>query len=390
MSREASAPARARRALVPVVLLAALVAFLLTAGARGIFPGDFPPVEELSIGRATLHAGEIRLTVQNGGPSPVTISQVLVDDAYWQHSVRPSRTIPRLRSATVTIPYPWVRGEPVEIALVSSTGVTFTHEIEVAAETPPLDVRFVLTFLLLGVYIGVIPVLMGMTWLPFLRSLSRRWLHFFMAFTAGVLVLLGAETITEALEAAREMPAAVGGVGIVTAASLGAFALILAGSRRFQQRMAGDSRLVIAYAVAAGIGLHNLGEGLAVGAAYRLGEIALGAFLVIGFAIHNTTEGIGIVSILGDRKTSLPTLFTLGLIAGVPTIFGAWTGAFFFSPVIAAVFLAVAAGAIAEVVVDVLRVVRDEAEGGLTSVESLGGIAAGLAVMYATGLLVAA
>ncbi|MGH2812591.1 MAG: hypothetical protein ACRDI1_07755, partial [Actinomycetota bacterium] len=151
-----------------------------------------------------------------------------------------------------------------------------------------------------------------------------------------------------------------------------------------------NRRLVVAYAVAAGIGLHNLGEGLAVGAAYRLGEIALGAFLVIGFAVHNTTEGLGIVSLLGDRRTALKHLLALGAVAGVPTIAGAWIGAFVFSPLLAALFLAVAAGAISQVVVEVLKVARDEGEGGLASPPALLGIAAGLAAMYLTGLLVAA
>jgi ZIP family zinc transporter len=161
-------------------------------------------------------------------------------------------------------------------------------------------------------------------------------------------------------------------------------------ARRFRARPSRDRRIAIAFAVAAGIGLHNLGEGLAVGAAYRLGEIALGAFLVIGFAIHNTTEGIGIVSIISDRKAALRTLVALGLVAGVPTVLGAWGGAFLFSPLLATVFLAIAAGAIAEVIYEVMRVVREEAPGGLTSPESLLGITVGLVIMYATGLLVAA
>lgn len=384
------APRRLALLIAPLGLLAALVVFLVALGPRGIFPGDFPPVEDLSIQRATLKPEEIRLTVTNGGPSPVTVAQVLVDDAYWEHTIQPKPTVERLGSATITIPYPWVEGEPVEIALVTSTGATFTHEIEVATETPTVDRTFVLTFALLGIYIGVIPVLAGMTWLPFLRTLGRRWLHFFMAFTAGVLVFLGVEALVEAIEQSEALPTALGGIGVVAAAVIATFALILAGTRRLGANAATDNRLVIAYTVAAGIGLHNLGEGLAVGAAYRLGEIALGAFLVIGFAIHNTTEGIGIVSILGDRRTALRHLALLGMIAGAPTILGGWIGAFFFSPVLAAIFLAVAAGAIAEVVFEVMRTVRAKAPGGLASIESLAGLSVGLIVMYLTGLFVAA
>jgi zinc transporter, ZIP family len=404
-----SDPARVRRpravravlALIPLILIGGLTALLLTIGPRGIFPGHFPAVEKLTVGRVALHPGSIEAVVTNGGPSSVTVAQVLVDDAYWAHTIQPSKVIPRLRSAVVTVPYPWVEGEPVEISLISSTGLKFSHRIEVATETPTTDGRFLLTFALVGIYIGVVPVALGMTWMPFLATLSRRWLHFFMAMTAGLLIFLGVETLADAIEKAGDLPAAFGGVGIVAAAGLGALVVIYAGARWLERREAptgapGDSdpgldkRAVVATVVAAGIGLHNLGEGLAVGAAYRLGEIALGAFLVIGFAVHNTTEGIGIVSILGDHKTPLRRLAGLGLIAGGPTIAGAWIGAFLFSPTLATVFLAVAAGAIAEVVIEVLRTIRTEAPGGLAAFESLAGIAAGLAIMYLTGLLVTA
>lgn len=397
-SRDNQARPRAALALIPLILIGGLTALLLTIGPRGIFPGHFPAVEKLTVGKVTLHPNSIEAVVTNGGPSSVTVAQVLVDEAYWAYTIRPSKVIPRLRSAVVTIPYPWVEGEPVEISLISTTGLKFSHRIEVATETPATNGRFLLTFALVGIYIGVVPVALGMTWMPFLATLSRRWLHFFMAMTAGLLIFLGVETLADAINKAGELPAAFGGVGIVAVAALGALVVIYAGARWLERREApGDSddpgldrRAAVATVVAAGIGLHNLGEGLAVGAAYRLGEIALGAFLVIGFAVHNTTEGIGIVSILGDRKTPLRRLAGLGLVAGGPTIAGAWIGAFLFSPTLATIFLAVAAGAIAEVVIEVLRTVRAEAPGGLAAFESLAGIAAGLAIMYLTGLLVAA
>jgi zinc transporter, ZIP family len=376
--------------LIPVALLGALIVFLLLRGAAGIFPGNFPPVEDLSFGRVTIAPNEIKVRVTNGGPVAVTVSQVLVDDAYWAHEIEPSRTISRLHTATVTIPYRIVEGEPVEIKLVTSTGLTFAHEVAVATDTPAVDVRFLLSFALIGLYVGVIPVLMGMTWKPFFETLSVRWLHFFMAFTAGVLLFLGIEALIDASDSSKELPTALGGFGVVAVGAVGAFALIFATSRLLRGRTSSDKRLGVAYAVAVGIGLHNLGEGLAVGAAYRLGEIALGAFFVIGFAIHNTTEGIGIVSILGDRKTAVRRLLALGLIAGGPTIIGAWTGAFLFSPLLATVFLAVAAGAIAQVIYEVMRIVRSEAPGGLASLESLGGVTVGLVVMFVTGLLVTA
>ncbi|HVE76421.1 MAG TPA: ZIP family metal transporter [Actinomycetota bacterium] len=377
-------------ALIPLLLIALMAFLLIKAGPRGLFPGEFPPIEELTVGRVKLEPGKIVLVVTNGGPSEVVVSQVLVDDAFWDHEIEPGRTIKRLRSATVTIEYPWVEGEPVEVALVSSTGLTFPHSIEVATETPPIDRKFIITFGLLGIYIGLIPVLLGMGFAPFVRTLPRSWLIFFMAFTAGVLIFLGIETVTEALESAEALPAAFGGIGLIAFAAIGSFAVIFAASRWFRKRTGGDRRVVVAFLVAAGIGLHNLGEGLAVGAAYRIGQIALGAFLVVGFALHNTTEGLGIVSILGDKKIAIRRLALLGAIAGLPTVLGAWIGGFFFSPTLAAVFLAIAAGAIAEVVVDVMLAIKEEGAGAASGPPAMLGIAVGLTVMYVTGILIAA
>lgn len=390
-SRPRKVQARRRPALllVPLLFTSAIVIFFIALGPAGIFPGEFPPVEDLTVGRVTLSPNEIKMVVTNGGPSPVSIAQVLVDDAYWNYSIDRDGPIDRLKSATLTIPYPWVNGEPVNISLVSSTGLTSEHTIEVATETPEVDGRFLGTFALIGIYIGLIPILVGMTWKPFLAGLSVRWLNFFLAFTAGVLIFLAFDTLVDALQQADALPSATGGVGLVVLGAVGAFVITYLVGHKFRGRPGTDPLVVVAFTVATGIGIHNLGEGLAVGAAYRLGEIALGTFLIIGFAIHNTTEGLGIVSVLGDRKTSLPLLLGLGAIAGLPTVVGAWTGAFFFSPSLATVFLAVATGAIVQVVVEVMGIVRKRAEGGLTSLESLGGIAVGLAVMYATGVLIA-
>ncbi|HLF70040.1 MAG TPA: metal transporter [Actinomycetota bacterium] len=386
-------PGRTRRlmfVMVPVLVIVALAAFLIKAGPKGLFPGEQFPEESITFGRITLTPNHIRIHVTNGGAPTVTVAQVAVDSALWEFEASPSATITRLRSADIDIDYPWVTGEPVQLALITSTGLQFEHEIAAATTTPQRNGRFVLTFALLGLYIGIIPVLAGMTLLPFLRTLRARWIHISLAFSAGILIFLGAETLVDAIERSRDLPNALGGTGLVVFAAAVSFLGILAGSRWLKSRSTSDARLVTAVLVAAGIGLHNLGEGLAVGAAYRLGEIGLGTFLVIGFAIHNSTEGLGIVSLLTDRKPSLMLLGGLGLLAGGPTILGAWTGAFFFSPTIAAAFLAIAAGAIAEVVVDVLSVVRKESEGGLASAPILIGVAAGVAVMYLTGLLVTA
>jgi zinc transporter, ZIP family len=375
----------------PLVLLAILVFAFVRFGPLGVFRGAFPPVEELTIERVTLpEPNEMRVHVTNGGPEPVTIAQVLVDEASWVHEVDGDRTLQRLDSRTIRVPYPWVEGEPLAITLITRTGVTFTADVAVATRTPTPDARYLSTFALLGIYAGVIPVFLGLLWLPFLRSISREWLNFFLSLTIGLLVFLGVDALFEALELAALVPGAFNGLGIVL---LGLVATPLAiaalGQWKRGQRPA-HSTWWVATLVAIGIGLHNLGEGLAIGASYATGEIALGTFLVIGFLIHNTTEGLGIVAPIAGERPSLGRLALLGAIAGVPTVLGAWIGGFSFSPVWTTLFFAVGAGAIVQVVIELARLLGRGERTGLTMPLNAGGLVAGLALMYVTGLIVPA
>jgi zinc transporter, ZIP family len=149
---------------------------------------------------------------------------------------------------------------------------------------------------------------------------------------------------------------------------------------------------VRALLIAVGIGLHNFGEGLAIGSAFALGEAALGTLLIIGFTLHNTTEGLAIVAPLARDKqhVSLWELVKLGLIGGAPTIAGAWLGGFVYSPVWSVLFLAVGVGAIAQVIAQIAKqMTRGHAASGvLTRGPVLAGLFAGVAVMYVTGMLV--
>src|SRR5919108_1617883 len=270
-------------ALAPLLLLALLVFAFLKVGPLGVFRAAFPPVEELTIERVTLpKPGEMVVHVVNGGPQPVTVAQVLVDDASWLHYIDGERTLDRLDRRTIRIPYPWVEGEPHVVRLVTSTGLTFDYTIQVATPTPSADARYLTTFALLGIYVGVIPVFLGLLWFPALRSASRRWLDFFLALTVGLLIFLGVDAFAEALETAARVPGAFQGLGVVLLGVLGTpLALAAIGGRK--RGVAGaSSPFRVALLIAIGIGLHNLGEGLAIGAAYSTGAIALGTFLIIG------------------------------------------------------------------------------------------------------------
>ncbi|MBP6787593.1 MAG: hypothetical protein KA170_08390 [Candidatus Promineofilum sp.] len=376
-------------ALLPLLLLALLVAGFLALDPLRFFQGAFPPLEELSVQRVLFpEPGVIRLEVINGGPDPVTIAQVTVDDAYWQHTITPDNTLGRLATATIDIPYPWVAGEPLPIGLITATGLTFPTEVAVAVEAAAVDGRTLLAYGLLGIYVGVIPVALGMLWYPFMRRLDRKWLNAILALTVGLLVFLFVDTLLEALELAAAAPGVFQGVPVVIFGMLLSLGVLLAVGRRAGEQ----TPLRVATLIALGIGLHNLGEGLAIGAAFATGAAALGSFLVIGFTLHNITEGIGIVAPLTRRERPPWRVFLLlALLAGAPAILGTWIGALAFSPFLAALFLSLGAGAILQVIWEVgkllMRDARREGRSALTWL-NFGGAALGVLVMYLTAFLV--
>src|SRR5918992_3916433 len=383
--------------LLPIVAIVALIALFLVLNPIGSLR-EVPPVEAVAVERTVLTENEITLQLRNDGPDPVTIAQVLVNEAYSQFEIN-DPTLGRLETATLRIPYPWEEGLPLGIAMVTSTGVTIEHEIEAAALTPQVDGSTIAIYALLGIYIGVIPVAIGLFWYPSLRRASRRLIGFFLAFTVGLLGFLLIDTVAEGFELASETAAALDGLSLFALGAIGAVAGLAAFERYLQRSRAsqpveGRDRsaiggLVLAYLIATGIGLHNLGEGLAVGAALAGGEIALGTFLILGFAIHNTTEGLAIVAPLGseDRRPSLWHFAALGAVAGAPTVIGAWGGGFAFAPAWAALAFGIAAGAIAQVVLQIVRGMSREH--GLASGLGALGLMAGLLFMYITGLLTA-
>jgi zinc transporter, ZIP family len=383
---------------IPLALIAVAIGAFALLGGPGLGERTGPPLEEVAVERTVLHPGEIELTLRNDGPDPVQVAQVAVNDAYAPFVASGGNEIGRLGSTTLKITYPWIEGEAYEIFVLTSSGGTIEASIPVATETPQADLDFYGLMALLGIYVGVIPVSLGMLWLPFLGRLSRRWISTVIAFTVGLLAFLAIDAGLEGLEIAAEAPAAFGGASLVFLGALAAY-LGLAGvdahlaRRKGPAGSAASGGAYLALLVAIGIGLHNLGEGLAIGSAYATGALALGAFLVVGFAIHNTTEGLAIVAPLrggsgGDgERPALSRLLTLGLIAGGPAILGAWIGASAFNPSLAALLFGVGVGAIVRVIVQIAPSMRDE-EGRLLYPATVVGMLAGIAVLYLTGLLV--
>jgi zinc transporter ZupT len=382
-------------ALVPVVLLAAVVGIFITSGSSlvDLIGRNPPPADEFDIRRVEFKPGEIRIRVTNPQRDDLTIASVTVDDAIVPFSVDGDRTLGTLRSATIVVPFDWVEEDPISVGVTSSTGIQTTEEIAAAVETPGASVDSVLGYGLIGFLVGVVPVALGLLWLPSLRRADPRWLAAFMALTAGLLTFLGIEALGEAFERQAALPEPLAGAGLVLlGVAVSYLTMTFLGTRLAR---GGDGATVgaaaLALLVAVGIGVHNFGEGLAIGTSFAFGELTLGTFLIVGFMIHNVTEGLGIAAPAADTRTrlSLGRLVLLTLIAGGPAILGAWLGGFSSSELLAVVFFAAAAGAALEVVVEVGRYVARRVAGGLRSGWVLGGFLAGIVAMYVTGLLAA-
>ena len=392
MKSKGREPAWILLGLVPLLGLGILLALIVLNGT-GVGRNDTPPVEDLTVGRVILPTeSEFVVHVTNGGADPVTLEQVVVNDALWDFRVEPEARIPRLGSAAVTIPYTWVEGEAYEIVLISDTGTTFSAEVPVALLTPAPSGETFSRYALIGFYVGVVPVALGLLWYPILRRLGTSGTNFILALTLGLLAFLVLDTLLEAVESAGGLPGAFSGVPMVLLVALLTLLGLLGTERMFRRGREESSRLGTSYRIALGIGLHNLGEGLAIGAAFALGETALGTFLVLGFTLHNITEGVGIAApVLRTKRPRLVHFVWLALLGGAPAILGTWIGGFAYSNLLSTLFLAVGAGAILQVIYEVGRLLlKDSASAGTSALSgaNLGGLTTGIAVMYATALLV--
>jgi len=265
-----------------------------------------------------------------------------------------------------------------------------------------------LTAALLGAVAGLVPVYAGLVPLTFVRGMREDWKALFLSLSIGILLFLMFDVTEEALEKSKDL----GNYGhalYVGGFALGLLGLVAYESARNRWRPARANHyghpvkggsvpngatlqltpaLSLAYMIAMGIGLHNMGEGLAVGASYAAGAIGLSFLLVVGFFLHNMTEGIGIVAPLTKAqrgvRVGIGDPLALGFLAGFPTVIGAIIGAWAYSDALAIVFFSIAAGSLLYVITELIPLAYTKEHKHIIFI----GILLGMLIMRFTGLLV--
>ncbi|MDR4493816.1 MAG: ZIP family metal transporter [Nitrospirales bacterium] len=235
----------------------------------------------------------------------------------------------------------------------------------------------------LGVIAGVFPIYLGIVLaLVIAKSLDRNLEGYLTGIATGVLVYLFFDLMHEAVEqtGAKDFLSWVAFLGSLMVGYIG---LVLIEQRQQGRNRTEPSKLFLPYMIALGMGLHNLGEGLAIGAAYMQGAWVLGGLLIMGFALHNGTEGFAIIGSSGKSKPGLKDIIYMGLLAGLPTCLGTVISGFAVSPYFTIMFFALAAGSLLYVILSLTTIFYTASR----RVQCSWGIFTGISLMFVTAMI---
>ena len=376
--------------VIPFAFVIVMMLYIFGPGGELLDFGIALP--EVTIEKVDFIDSEIQATVRNTGPIPVQVVMADVNDRIQPAAVEPDGFLDRYETTLVRIPFEWNESEPYRIGITIDDGTRFEKEIASATFALEFTPDLAIFFAIIGTYVGIIPVMIGLLWLPFIKKISKQKYHFFLALTAGLLLFLAIDSIEESIEVSNENLANSfnGTLLVATVTVLSFLALYYLGNKIVSKAdsLNFSKPVAIGLMISIGIGLHNFGEGLAIGAAVGIGSIAFSTFLIVGFALHNTTEGIAIAAPMSRGKLMLGKLAIMGMIAGTPAIFGAWIGGFAYSPFTSVIFLAIGAGAIFQVILVLMKWIQKENDGNLSTLSVVSGFAIGMLVMYLTSILV--
>jgi len=218
-----------------------------------------------------------------------------------------------------------------------------------------VDVLYSIT---LGIVAGLVPVYLGLLPVPLFRRLSSSKRNLLLSFSIGILLFLFADVTGEGVDLSKLVN--YGSLLFAAGLIIGVLVPFLVSTQRHSIKDPSNnsniaSKSLTVYIISFAIGMHNLGEGLALGASYATGQLALTTLLVVGFALHNGTEGIAISGPVSDIPVRLRELLLMGFLAGFPTVVGSVIGSLFYSDFAGALFFSIAAGALLYVVVELLR-----------------------------------
>ena len=174
--------------LIPFAFVVIMMIYIFGPGSDLLDLGI--PLPEITIEMVDFVGSEIHATVRNTGPIPVEVVMADINDRIQPAAVEPDRFLERYETALVRIPFEWNEAEPYIIGITVEDGTRFEKEVEAAAPRLQPSLELIGFFAIIGTYVGIIPVMIGLMWFPFIKRLSKNKYHFFLALTVGLLLFL--------------------------------------------------------------------------------------------------------------------------------------------------------------------------------------------------------